>query len=333
MRRTLPCLFGEPTVLETLLTEALGHISSLDQKVSELVECSRIESLRLRDVERRQISVEESQRRIEARIGHLSTDFKQLASVHIVRPSSVRSNSTRRIDTSESYVSEPPDHPSDLARDAPSVDPSFSNRLADVTRQTDEVQRDFRILCKKLFIAKSAILSDFPPILEEFSSKSFNLLYRGSRDGFGATDFHKTCDGHSNTITIIQTTRDWTFGGYSPLAWESPEEGRDKRDASLRSFVFTLANPSNTKPRKFALQRDGKHCAIRCDRATGPVFGESDIVIGDKCNAEGGPDGGRNSVTSFGTSYMNDSGVPGGALLAGDEAFLVKELEVFEITN
>jgi hypothetical protein len=38
----------------------------------------------------------------------------------------------------------------------------------------------------------------------EFSPKhKWTLLYRGTRDGFGAGDFHSRCDGHSNTLTII----------------------------------------------------------------------------------------------------------------------------------
>jgi len=32
----------------------------------------------------------------------------------------------------------------------------------------------------------------------------WTLLYRGSRDGFGASDFHEKCDGHSNTLTLVK---------------------------------------------------------------------------------------------------------------------------------
>ncbi len=38
----------------------------------------------------------------------------------------------------------------------------------------------------------------------EFNLKEkWSLLYRGSRDGFGAKDFHSKCDGHENTLIII----------------------------------------------------------------------------------------------------------------------------------
>jgi hypothetical protein len=44
----------------------------------------------------------------------------------------------------------------------------------------------------------SRIISDFPAIFAEFQGKRFSLLWRGSRDGFGALEFHGRCDGHVN---------------------------------------------------------------------------------------------------------------------------------------
>ena len=39
----------------------------------------------------------------------------------------------------------------------------------------------------------------------EFSLKDkWTLLYRGTRDGFGADDFHSKCDGRINTLTILK---------------------------------------------------------------------------------------------------------------------------------
>jgi len=39
----------------------------------------------------------------------------------------------------------------------------------------------------------------------EFSFKDkWTLLYRGTRDGFGAYNFHSKCDNHSNTLTILK---------------------------------------------------------------------------------------------------------------------------------
>ena len=34
-----------------------------------------------------------------------------------------------------------------------------------------------------------------------------SLLYRGSRDGFSAIDFHMKCDGEGSTICIIRSDK------------------------------------------------------------------------------------------------------------------------------
>ena len=66
---------------------------------------------------------------------------------------------------------------------------------------------------------KSLILSGNQPSelikLCEFSLKDkWTLLYRGTRDGFGANDFHSKCDGNSNTLTILKAHgSSYIFGG------------------------------------------------------------------------------------------------------------------------
>jgi hypothetical protein len=67
----------------------------------------------------------------------------------------------------------------------------------------------------------SLIVADFPPLLAEFRGKRLALLWRGSRDGFGARDFHKRCDGHANTLVLIQDTVGNIFGGFTPVEWDT----------------------------------------------------------------------------------------------------------------
>jgi hypothetical protein len=175
------------------------------------------------------------------------------------------------------------------------------------------------------------IAPDFPPIFAEFRQKRFTLLWRGSRDGFRAGVFHNRCDRHANTLTVILAANGSTFGGFTPLAWESREKqgngnNLSKADPSLRSFVFTLKNPYTLPARRFALMAEKKDCAIRCNTEWGPTFGGGDIVIDGNCNAN------TDSVTFLGLSYTNDTGLNGLDLLAGSPMFQVREIEVFEIT-
>ena len=50
-------------------------------------------------------------------------------------------------------------------------------------------------------------------------NSEFKLLYRGSRDGFRARDFHSHCDDIPNTLTIIQSENGNIFGGFTTQTW------------------------------------------------------------------------------------------------------------------
>jgi hypothetical protein len=173
----------------------------------------------------------------------------------------------------------------------------------------------------------SLIVSDFPPLFTEFSGKHFALLWRGSRDGFRAANFHERCDAHANTLTLIEDTGGSNFGGFTPLEWESrPWRGSwddaAKADPSLRSFLFTLKNPHNLPPRKFALKAERSHQAIGCVSSWGPNFWDIGVA-----EATG-------SYTDwFNTSYANDTGLPDKTFFTNPARFTVKEVEVFAITD
>jgi phosphopantetheinyl transferase (holo-ACP synthase) len=181
--------------------------------------------------------------------------------------------------------------------------------------------------------AESLIFSDFADIFAEFRGKRFSLLWRGSRDGFGAADFHGRCDGHANTLTVILDTNGNVFGGFTPVEWESTEWngkfGKEsnyfKADDSLRSFVFTLKNPHNIPARRFALKAEAKWTAIYCHSNWGPHF--RDIYVSHNCNAN------TDSWTELGNVYTNDTGLNGKTVFTGSLSFQVKEIEVFEITE
>jgi hypothetical protein len=170
----------------------------------------------------------------------------------------------------------------------------------------------------------SLIISDFPAIFAEFRGKQFKLLWRGSRDGFSAFDFHSRCDGHPNTITVILDTVGNIFGGFTPVEWDSTSQG--KEDESRESFLFTVKNPHNLAARRFALRPEEEERAIVCDSKCGPGF--DDLSVSDNCNAN------TNSYTYFfGDTYLNDTQLKGETVFAGSGAFQVKEIEVFEIID
>jgi hypothetical protein len=62
----------------------------------------------------------------------------------------------------------------------------------------------------------SLIISVFPEIFQQFVGKEISFLWRGSRHGFEADEFHRRCDGHANTLTLIVDRRN-IFGSFPPV--------------------------------------------------------------------------------------------------------------------
>jgi hypothetical protein len=166
----------------------------------------------------------------------------------------------------------------------------------------------------------SRIISTFPEIFSEFRGKQFSLLWRGSRDGFKSSDFHRLCDGHHNTLTVILDTEGNIFGGFTPSEWESriwnqkdgDGDNRWKEDYTLKTFVFAI---------RIELTNEWNQLAIGCDSIRGPFFYGA-IVVVDDCNG--------NSESS---TYLRDVGAEGQILGVRSAGFKVEEIEVFEIED
>jgi hypothetical protein len=196
------------------------------------------------------------------------------------------------------------------------------NRLKGINDETFRQQRFFK---GKTSEFDSKVISKLPDILNEFGNRRLKLLYRGTRDGFRATDFHGKCDGQSHTITLIRTTKDFIFGGYTPLSWDSTS-GR-KVDSNHHRFVFTITNPHNLKSRKFALKPNCSQCAIQCYASYGPVFGGgATICVFNDCATS-------NSNYMNLSGYVNGTGLNDQIVFTGEFNFTVKEIEVFALTE
>jgi hypothetical protein len=200
----------------------------------------------------------------------------------------------------------------------------LSLRLKGVSNESVRLSRYLRRDPPQL---NSTIISTFPSIFAQFEKNEFALLYRGSADGFEAADFHRKCDGHGNTVTVIQTTAGNIFGGFTPCAWDS--SSGSKPDESQKSFLFSLNSPFLRDPKVFPLKVERKHEAIYCGAAYSAVFGWNngcpDILVYNSCNSR------SNYYHGFGTAYNNNTSLDGKTFLDGGANWSVREIEVFEI--
>jgi hypothetical protein len=171
----------------------------------------------------------------------------------------------------------------------------------------------------------SVIVPDFPELFDDFKEKQFTLLWRASRDGFSSRGFHSRCDGHPDTLTVILDTDGNIFGGFTPVKWDSTS--CHKPDSTMKSFIFTLKNPSNTPPRKFVLRNYGtKNEAIYCLSRQGPSFNDFGVYDQSDSNAD-------SYSSCLGCTYANDTQLDPHTFLTGSGNFRTKEIEVFEIST
>ncbi|EXX62524.1 uncharacterized protein OCT59_025431 [Rhizophagus irregularis] len=97
----------------------------------------------------------------------------------------------------------------------------------------------------------------------------FQLLLRGSRDGFTPDKFHELCDDKYNTITFIKVKgTEEILGGYNPLKWESSGAWGETKDSFIFSFKINNIKDaiiSNIENTEYAFYNGSD---------TGPYFGE-----------------------------------------------------------
>jgi hypothetical protein len=311
------------TTIEAAAADARGRIGALEEKAKQH-ECA--------------IAV------LQSELRQLSTDFGRLAG-EVCALRSLSGEVSALTTQTAGELSEPLAQQlsiefDELRRDISILKAQIAAGLGEPVAQQlstkfDELRREVSALWR--FPAAppldSRIVSDFPVIFAEFRGKQFSLLWRGGRCGFTAKEFHRRCDGHANTLTVILDTKGNVFGGFTPVEWGSGN-GRWKADDSQKSFLFTLKNPHNIPARRFALKAEEKWRAIWCDSGRGPCFGGEffhcgwcDIAVSDNCNA------GTRSSTSLGFSYTNDTGLDKKIVFTGSFHFQVSEIEVFRITG
>ena len=169
------------------------------------------------------------------------------------------------------------------------------------------------------------------PLHGYFSKEQkWKLIYSGSKHGFKSPDFHSRCDSVKNTVTIIKTTDDYVFGGYTDEAWSST--GGSKKD--VNAFLFSLVKNKVISYKVMKCIEPEK--AIHCQSTYGPIFGTGHLEGGhDLCIRT--PFDKSLNYSNLGRSYNcpGQQHPKGGvstlcqSYLAGSHTFQVKEIEVY----
>ncbi|RHZ73624.1 hypothetical protein Glove_230g190 [Diversispora epigaea] len=111
----------------------------------------------------------------------------------------------------------------------------------------------------------------------------FQLLLRGSKDGFAPRNFWNICDGHSNTIVVakIEGTNE-IIGGFNPLSWDEP---KGKWMKTNKSFIFSFkdGNSQNSILSRVRNEKLALWYPYNNDKDSfGPIFGNSEFTMKSK---------------------------------------------------
>jgi len=157
------------------------------------------------------------------------------------------------------------------------------------------------------------------------SNKQWKLLYKATKDGFGASVFHSKCDSKGETISVIKAANGNIFGGYNPKPWN--QSGNYEFDQS--TFLFSLINATK-KPLKFDQNTVYGNYSVLGSATYGPTFGGGhDFYICDNSNTVNSSYsnfGYSFTITSTGHAYSSPQAQ---SFLAGSYNFKTVEIEIF----
>ncbi|RGB32318.1 hypothetical protein C1646_816738 [Rhizophagus diaphanus] len=143
----------------------------------------------------------------------------------------------------------------------------------------------------------------------------FNLILRGSRDGFDPKSFHNKCDNKGAIITIIKIKNsNQIVGGYNPFDWSGLSI-----NCTPDSFIFSFNDNRNVDSGIISRPIKNLNSVVISDPDWGPVFGAytSIEVSHDLCMQRNG------QWSSYPSSYT-DINIP-------KKYFDIVDYEVFQV--
>ena len=187
---------------------------------------------------------------------------------------------------------------------------------------------------------------------------AYSLVYRASRDGFSAADFHVRCDHLTDTLLVVKSTSGCIFGGFAHATWSHQPTTKQQQQQQQQQVdgaeSSTTATSAETEPSAvgscfkydplaflFSLVNKEKSVPVlmKCQDAARAIVAES------RCCASFGT--GRDlhicsdshecarSFANIGHAYRFGLHVHGSEqareFLAGADYFLTSEIECFHV--
>ncbi|RHZ69984.1 hypothetical protein Glove_276g76 [Diversispora epigaea] len=117
----------------------------------------------------------------------------------------------------------------------------------------------------------------------------FELVLRGTKDGFAPQTFWNICHGHARTVVVAKVKgTDEILGGYNPLTWDNTCNGElNKWMKTNDSFIFSLKN-GNIQNSIISRVKDTQYAILgvckNYQNVNGPYFGLGFCLRSDVSN-------------------------------------------------
>ncbi|RHZ75154.1 hypothetical protein Glove_217g68 [Diversispora epigaea] len=149
----------------------------------------------------------------------------------------------------------------------------------------------------------------------------FQLILRGSKDGFAPSTFWDICDNHANTIVVtkVKGTNE-IIGGFNPLAWNKLKTRWLK---TSKSFIFSFPDGDIQNSILSRVRNENRALWYTTNKDTyGPEFGDNEFVM-------------KSWVSDFTQDKLNFCGSPNNyekTIRTGDK-FSIIDYEVFKVVE
>lgn len=156
------------------------------------------------------------------------------------------------------------------------------------------------------------------------SYRAWEEVYRGSRHGFSATDFHAAVDGKSRLLVLVrEKEKGLLFGAFTAVGFQGGKGNEFVSDPS--AFLFSLESSMGVAPARFTSNGNAFSVFYRSD--FGPSYGGNhDLHICNNANTTVG------SYTNVGNGYAAPS-AGGPHIMSGGmrDGWLVAEMVAWVI--
>ena len=200
---------------------------------------------------------------------------------------------------------------------------NFSSNISNI-KKVFELNIDTNILNKEELSENFFLFSKLKEMYQYSRFIRLTLVFRGSRDGDKAKNFHSKCDLIGPNITLIKTKKGFVFGGFTLKSWkhlykdvkkDNPEHGSEHKDKECFCFSVNLQKIyKNQKPNENVVFCNNKYGAIFCGF----------FKVFDEYSKNGGICG-KIEENCFGAQEKDYE------FNGGEEKFNVDEIEVFQI--